>query len=98
MVAPHFSHFGWSLVALGSRSDRGSESVIAMSRFLLRVTHRGNGSRRPRRQGLRRFVRLRRAADCDNAVAYCAAVFSPLRQRFPTPRIIWRMTLRRVRL
>src|SRR5262249_52304890 len=98
MVAPHFSHFACSLVALGSGSKRGSESVIAITRFLWRVTHTGNGSRRPRLQGLRRFARLHRAADCGNVDACCAVVFSRPFLPFPVPQIIWRMTVHRVRL
>src|SRR5437867_3715409 len=98
MVAPHFSHFACSLVALGSGWESAAESVIEITWFLLRVTHTGNGSRRPRPQGLRRFARLHRAADCDNADACCAAVFSRPFLPFPVPRIVWRMTLHRVRL
>src|SRR4051812_32243680 len=69
-----------------------------ITRFLLRVTHTGTGSRRPHRQGLRPFARLHRAADCGNAGACCAAVFSRPLPPFPVPLIIPHMTLRRVRL
>src|SRR4029077_14676786 len=96
MVAPHFSHFACFLVALGSGSERGSESVIAITRFLLRVTHTGNGSHRPRRQDLRRFARLHRAADCGNADASHAIAFSPQPRSPPTRPKDWRMTVHRV--
>src|SRR4029077_18455024 len=98
MVAPHFSHFACSFVALGSGSERESESVIAITRFLLPVMRTGNGSRRPRRQAPPRFARLRRAADCGNVGAYCAAVFSRLFLPFPVRQIGSHMTVHRVRL
>src|SRR5262249_30984292 len=98
MVAPHFSHLACSFVALGSRSECRSESVIAIILFLLRVPHTNNGSRHLRRKGLRRSARLHRAADCGNADAWCAVFFSPPFLPFRVLQIDSHMTVHRVRL
>src|SRR5207248_1418193 len=96
MVAPHFSHFAVPLLALGSESDRWSEVFIKVTRFFLRALHTDTGSRHLRRQDFGPCVRLHRAADCGNAGACCAAVFSPPSPPFPIPQIDWHMTVHRV--